>query len=339
MSEIIELPESMRSQWNASILHMGGTYFHVWEWGEAIEKAYGWRTKRFGLLKDGVIAACLPVTVMRSVTGRLKGVSMAFGNYGGAVALPGENIDSFVKECISKLAACSIDEVELRSLTQEQGGADEVTFILDLPHSEKELWSNIGSKTRNQVRKAQAADLTIEWDNGKLPEFHRVYSKNMHRLGTPVHSERFFEEIILAFKEDALVLTVAHKSQVIAGMLCIRHGDSWADPFASSDPEYKSLNPNMLMYWVAISHAQSEGAAKFDFGRSQSGSGTYKFKAQWSAQPYKLDYASYRHGQHIGKGANELYRGKLGALVSTIWSEMPFFMHKNLGPHIRKYIP
>ena len=71
-------------------------------------------------------------------------------------------------------------------------------------------------------------------------------------------------------------------------------------PWASSINDYREKCPNNLLYWEAIRFAIRNGAAKFDFGRSTPGEGTYRFKKQWGAKPVQLNWQYLlEHGRNM----------------------------------------
>jgi CelD/BcsL family acetyltransferase involved in cellulose biosynthesis len=178
--------------------------------------------------------------------------------------------------------------------------ADKVTLVLELAGAPgagtggrdadvDRLWGAIGSKTRNQVRKAEKAGLTIE-RRGRdgMRDFYRVWRVNMRDLGSPAHSERWFEALADHLAERAACYLVRRGREVIGGLVALSFRDTVLVPWASSDRRYFHLCPNNLLYWTAIRDAALAGARRFDFGRSSVGSGTYHFKRQWGAAEVRL---------------------------------------------------
>lgn len=266
---------------------------------------------------------------------------MAYCNYGDVVAADGwqKHIVDMRSACLQYLARDGITKAEVRSKCEQSGEASEVTLILDLPAESDELWRKIGDKARNQVRKAERLGLMAQWGKEQVGDLYDVYAANMGRLGTPVHARAFFEAVVSKFGDDADVLTVRLADKAIGAMLLLKHGNTWADPFASSLPGYQRYNPNMLLYWEALRSACMQGVEMFDFGRSQSGSGTDKFKRQWGSVAYPLEYRTYEDGQPHNVASTSFYRGSKGRLVSSIWRKLPSPIQMAIGPKIRKWLP
>ena len=93
----------------------------------------------------------------------------------------------------------------------------------------------------------------------------------------------------------------------------------------------------MLLYWEALKHAIEQGGRRFDFGRSTTDSGTYRFKRQWGAQPTQL-YWHYWLPRSAALPAlnpdNPKYR-----LAIRLWQRLPLAVANRLGPRIVRYLP
>jgi serine/alanine adding enzyme len=108
-------------------------------------------------------------------------------------------------------------------------------------------------------------------------------------------------------------------------------------PWASSIREFNSLCPNVLLYWDAIQYAQSTGAPVFDMGRSTPGEGTFKFKAQWGAEPVPLhwEYQLLTPGEMPNVSpANPKFQ-----LAIALWQKLPISLTTRVGPMIVRAIP
>ena len=92
-----------------------------------------------------------------------------------------------------------------------------------------------------------------------------------------------------------------------------------------------------MLYWEAIRFAIRTGSAKFDFGRSTPGEGTFIFKKQWGAKPVQL-YWQYllKDGERVPElnTKNPKYE-----LAIKVWQRLPITLTKVLGPRIVKNIP
>jgi lipid II:glycine glycyltransferase (peptidoglycan interpeptide bridge formation enzyme) len=210
-------------------------------------------------------------------------------------------------------------------------------MIRDLPSNEGLLWKEIGPKARNQIRKATKSGLSFSKEGNRIQDFYDIYTEKMYQLGTPVHSKRFFEEILEGYKNYSRIVTIKFQARTVGVMLLIHYRDTASDPFAATLPEFNHLCPSMLMYWEAMCDAIQRGLGRFDMGRSQYGSGTYLFKKQWGAEPYEIDYSVIdRNGSHSIE--NNFYRSHAALFLSKIWCQMPRVVQRNLGPKVRRFM-
>ena len=82
----------------------------------------------------------------------------------------------------------------------------------------------------------------------------------------------------------------------------------------------------------------------FDFGRSTFGEGTYRFKAQWGAEPQLLNWydaakQSQQDFEMLSNNERESApKGRLRPLVESIWAKLPLSVTTSVGPRIRKHI-
>ena len=97
-------------------------------------------------------------------------------------------------------------------------------LLLGLPVA----WTVADAYQRNhalEVRQRYGAEL--------LPEFYRVFARNMRDLGTPVYSPRFFEAVVCALGPGSRVFVVRHESEPIAGSVTVSWRDRVEVPWAS----------------------------------------------------------------------------------------------------------
>jgi len=205
-----------------------------------------------------------------------------------------------------------------------------VTMRLDLKNrSENKIWDNsFDTKLRNQIRKAQKSVLTCSIGNSsKLgDDFYFLYSKTMHKYGTPPFSKRLFEMIAHSFKMTYVV--VYDKPQPVCGLILLFDQDIAHVPWAGALDAYRKYSHNNLMYWEAIKFSLSVNCKVFDFGRSGYGTNTFQFKKQWGAVPIKIDLISDRNQNVYSKYT----------LASKVWKCIPPSITNSLGPVLCRYL-
>lgn len=333
---------SDRTDWDEFVeSHPDATGYHAWAWREVFERSFGHRSEYLVARRDGDrrIQGVLPLTEIRSrVFGRSL-TSLPFVNYGGVLACSELAAQTLVTAATEIARAHGCGYVELRHLRRQ---------FPELPHRQHKvsmhlplnagMWERLDRKVRNQIRKAEKSGLTVDRGGAELvPEFYRVFARNMRDLGTPVYAQRFFDEVVAAFPDRTRVVVVRLQGAAVAGAVTYQTGTRVEVPWASSIRDYNPLCPNHLLYWHAIETAIADGCAVLDFGRSTPNEGTYHFKAQWGATPVPLywEYVLLTDGElpdHSPK--NPKFQ-----IAIEAWKRCPLWLTNAVGPRIVRYIP
>ena len=361
-----------RSQWNEYVgRHPRASAYHWFEWMEAIQHAYSHSLYPLIALqkRDGITKVCgvLPLVLLETpVIGR-RFCSLPFCDLGGPVADNYEVERQLINAAAELLASKNARELELRSGAQDAledetaayyiANADtqqapKVQMLLKLPATSELLWDGFKSKLRSQVRKAEKNGLSVT--HGQNPEllehFYQVLARNMRDLGSPVHSVRLYESLLEKFSEKLEIHVVYKESLPIAAGLVLRHPQRVSIPWASTVAEFNSLSPNMMLYWSVLKSAADGDFKLFDFGRSTIGEGTYRFKKQWGAEPYMLQWQSitdadqsaevrsHNDRRHRPKARESKLRSGLKNTVVACWQKLPLPVASAIGPLLRKHI-
>jgi FemAB-related protein (PEP-CTERM system-associated) len=268
-------------------------------------------------------------------------VSLPWLDYGGILADGPETSRHLLDAAVARARADGASFIELRSVEKVHPDLptreDKVTLVLELGPADT-VWRHLDPKVRNQVRKAQRARLTCQFGREELlPDFYRVFARNMRDLGTPVWSVVLFESILKAFPKTSEIALVRMGEKAIGGGLVLSFRDTVYMPSASSLRSHFHLCPNNLLYWEVIKRACETGHRSFDFGRSTVGSGTYRFKEQWGAAATPL------HWQYVLLNGKKIPRlnpsnPRFKAFVE-VWKRLPVRLATWLGPRIVHHLP
>jgi hypothetical protein len=108
-------------------------------------------------------------------------------------------------------------------------------------------------------------------------------------------------------------------------------------PWASSLREFNHLCANVRLYWAMLTDAIGRGASTFDFGRSTPDEGTYRFKAQWGAEPVPLVWEYWMAG---GRPLPDMSpKNPKFSRAIGIWQQLPVSLTRLIGPPIVRHIP
>ncbi len=322
--------------WDRFVLeHPAATIAHLYPWRRVIERAYGRRCRYLAAIRDGAFDGVLPT--VRFPTGL---VSMPYLDQGGVLARSSSSARALLHGALEQLPPGRA-RLQLRSELEASDGrpADEPStrrfrLLLALPPTADELWTTLGAKVRNQIRKSQKRGLTSRQEPAALDDFYGVFARNMRDLGSPVHSRRFFAAILEAFRDTATIyVTRDDDGSAVAAGLALRFRETKTVPWASSLRRARSDCPNHSLYWQILVDAISEGVTEFDFGRSTEGTGTFRFKRQWGAVPDPLPWSTCdRDGRPLPDGTLDPRRHRF---LVTAWQRLPLPVANVLGPRIR----
>jgi serine/alanine adding enzyme len=306
-------------------------------WARVIERGYGHVPVYLWARDDSRVRGVLPLVLFRGALGRRSLVSLPFLDEGGLCA-----DDAETRTALWQAALKVAKQKRARAIELRQGSpsglplaalGSKVSVMLELASDPGTMWKRLDAKVRNQVRKAMTSGLKPAWGGiERLDDFYAVFAHNMRDLGSPVHAKRFFAAILKEFTGDARLLLVRDQARTVAGAVCIVFRDTVLVPWASSLREWRSRNPNNLLYWEVIRSACDEGLRWLDFGRSSPGDGTYRFKMQWGGIERRLHWqVDPSERASIVDSDDPRYR-----LMIRAWQKLPVPLTKVIGPIVRK---
>jgi FemAB-related protein (PEP-CTERM system-associated) len=270
-------------------------------------------------------------------------VSLPYLNYGGVVT-DDEGIGQLLIDQAVELAdRLNVRRLELRHeqpVSHARLGhtrSDKVQMRADLPGSVAQLEKGLTAKVRNQVKKGRNNGLNVQWGGQELlPHFYSVFAENMRDLGTPVHGRHLFASVLEQFRDRAELCVVSQGPNPLAAALLLHGWGVTEVPSASSLRACNSTCANMLMYFHLLVRAVERGQDMFDFGRSTPGTGTYRFKEQWGAQPFGAVWQSYLRTGSLEETQpnNPRYQWRI-----RLWKRLPLWLASTVGPWIVRGIP
>ncbi len=316
-------------------------------WREAVEQAYGHKACYLLAEEKGVMKGILPLFVFRIPFCGSTLVSLPFCDVGDVLADNHDTKKALLAETMALAKQFRVKGVDVRSCQENLLGNEigdwhlsvqtgKVRLLLDLPGSSEELWNGFKSKLRSQVRKAEKNGLTFRWgDLGDLADFYQVFSRNMHALGSPVHSKEWIEKVFVNYGENVRMGLAFKEDQPVGCGIILYTKHTVSVPWASTLREFNRLSPNMMLYWNFLKYAADSGKKFFDFGRSTPNEGTYRFKKQWGAEPEALFWYRLRADVPTEESSSS---GKTRERLELVWQKMPLPFVNFIGSRVRKYI-
>ena len=336
-SDVLRVQTStVAPDWSQYLPHREqASIYHDAAWGEVMRRAYGNCAHYLTCRRGGRIVGVLQLIEKRSPVFGHYLCSLPYFDSAGLLAddEPARGTLCESAERLRRKLGCTW--VELRHL-EPLGGlperTDKVTLLLPLPDEPDRLWKALKAKVRNQVRKAQKADMQTQIGGPELlGEFHAVYARNMRDLGSPPHSLRFFELLVRHFPQAVRLYVVRTGGQAVAASLTLTDRCAARVPWTGSDWRWRDLCPNMLLYWTMLADACGR-ASVFDFGRSTRECGTFKFKTQWGAAERQL------HWEYLLAPGREMPQLRPDSpkyrLMVSLWKRLPVSLVRWAGPWV-----
>ena len=166
----------------------------------------------------------------------------------------------------------------------QKKGAGYETIWLDLTQPTETLHAHLKKNWRGALKKAQASDLTIEWDeHGKtLPFTLKAYGLDKKRRNYPGPSVPFMTEITRTFTQtgNCLIARALKDGNCIAFALILKHGASATYQIGWTIDQGRGSSAHHFILWDAVNVLKQKGYKDFDLGglNSETANGVGKFK-------------------------------------------------------------
>jgi FemAB-related protein (PEP-CTERM system-associated) len=210
-----------------------------------------------------------------------------------------------------------------------------VTFRRDLETEADANLLNVPRKQRAIIRKGIKLGLQAELDAGAA-KLYKLLSECKRNLGTPFFSQAYLDFVKGVFGDNCEIMVVTHGNRDISAVMSFVFRDEILPYYGGGPHAARQLHGNDFMYWKVMERACGKGLHIFDYGRSQEGSGAYRFKKHWGFQPTPLSYEYYlvnaKSVPRLDPG-NPKYR-----LLIQIWSRLPLFVSRTIGPPIARLL-
>lgn len=255
-------------------------------------------------------------------------VSMPHLSYGG---LLGRND---LLENLNSLLEKDFKHYEIRDFlnyTKYYNSNKIATFLNIKRQNTEDIFGCFSSNHRRKIRKSYKNGLkTLSGSSDLLDQFYYIYTKNMHRLGSPPLPKLFFSNLLLYTKEgESQIFITYYKNRPIGGGFVLSYGKFTEDCWLSSLSAYNNLYVTYQLYWEMIKWAIEKDDHYFSFGRSTVNSSLHKFKKQWKPEERNL-YFSYNHRVNLDI--------KNMTFLNSIWKKLPYKLTTLFSKEISKRI-
>ncbi|MDQ2775355.1 MAG: FemAB family PEP-CTERM system-associated protein [Acidobacteriota bacterium] len=275
--------------------HPHGSPFHLTAWKQTIEECFSYKAHYLVAWDNNRIRAVLPLFLIDNpILGRVL-VSSPFAVYGGILADTKMARDVMYEKARALGESLGVDYIELRNRYPEQCVAGSnltryVTFTREVYPQAENILLSLPKKTRNVVRKSFQHQFATRYALTDLSVFTRVYSSNMHRIGAPSFSLKYFQSLVRNFGPLVDVREVWLGQDAVAVSLNFLYRGEMHTYYAAAESTFNQFAPNTFMYFDHLRWAGENGYKTFDFGRSKRDGGVYDFKKHWGTNIRELPY-------------------------------------------------
>lgn len=156
--------------------------------------------------------------------------------------------------------------------------------------TEEELFKNLHSKTRYNVRLATKKGVVIkEGTRDDLKVFHKIMVTTGIRDGFITRPLSYFERMYDCLGEKHMKLLMAYyNDEPISGVIVIMYGNKTWYLYGASSNEHRNLMPNYLLQWEMVKIALANKSDIYDLrgvpGIADNSNGLYRFKKGFGAE-------------------------------------------------------
>ncbi|MCU0725882.1 MAG: FemAB family PEP-CTERM system-associated protein [Planctomycetes bacterium] len=314
--------------------HPEGSVFHLAAFGRAVERTFGHRQVDLLALRDRRIVGVLPLGRVRSLLFGDRLVSVPFGVYGGPLAADREAGVALLDA--AAMSTSGLRHVEVRCRRDGPPGWAPrrlyATFVGPLEASDEEFIAARPKETRRQIRIGRSFGLRPETGFGNLSSFYDLFERGYRDHGTPVFPRCWFGALRDALGEDCEIIALRdpRSGTVVAAVLCFCFRDEVQPFYVGTSPDWLGRKVTHTLYAEVARWARDRGAARFDFGRSKRGTGSFSFKCHWGFEEIDLDYRYLLVGDREVPDLSPLNRRYRVAI--DVWRRVPLPVARTLGP-------
>jgi len=323
--EFVSRAETTQQEWDALVCSSpDGWVFSLWGWQELIEAVETWALEdhSFAFREGRRLLAVVPLQYNPSL-GRMA--STGWGGSGPIVdgRLSGKSRNKLmgrvIRHCIDLARErgadgfdVSLSPVTATSIASEWGvnplvfyGLEDcsgLTQVIDLSKSEDELWADLTSDARRQIKQAREAGLDVErvdWGQ-HLDRYYEMHVATYTRTGVKPHPRAYFAGIAAHTAPSGH--SVLWGVRTLSGEFMAYHNAAWLGCGAyyhtgcsTDDPGFSGAS--YLLFWEAMLGARRAGIRWYDCGTvfpgktsTEKQKGLSTFKTKFGGQTHRQFY-------------------------------------------------
>lgn len=325
------------SSWDAFVQHADdGTFFHLSQWQGIFQKSFNLVPHYLLAEQDHTITGILPLFHQKSLLFGNALISSPYLVEGAPLAINEESRRALDEAAINlkKQTGASYLEFRTRRATRPDWTSKKglyATFKRPLHATDQENLLAIPRKQRAVVRKTISgghSSVVVHSAETLFP----IYAESVRNLGTPVFPRKYFERLLKTFPNNSDVVVIIEDGAPVSAVLNFYYKDTVLPYYGGGRLAARKSGANDFLYWEVMRHASAKGYKHFDFGRSKSGTGAFKFKTNWGFEPDWLEYEYFlSEGQSLPEKNPNNPRYKIAI---DLWKRLPLPVANFLGPFL-----
>lgn len=147
------------------------------------------------------------------------------------------------------------------------------TLVLDISPGEEILLKSFSENHRRSIKKAKNENLVVEQvsDIRRMNSFAeglcKMYEARSISSNVEIEKERLKNLFSFAVVNgNGIILEIKKDSQLLGGIILIKHNNNIFYLVGFSDPDYKKIPVNHLLFFKSFEIASEMGCSYFDFG-------------------------------------------------------------------------
>ena len=137
------------------------------------------------------------------------------------------------------------------------------TLLMDLSRGDEELFAAMRKKTRQYIHKAERAGVVTE-ESRDLDRFMKVLGAVGQRDRFAIRSREYFEKLLAAFGDRALLMLARVGADDAGAMLLVRMADRAWELYGGWSGAHAEARPFYLLKWRAMLRMRQLGVRRYD---------------------------------------------------------------------------
>lgn len=323
--------------WDKSIIeYRGHTFFHTGQWTRLISETYGYTPVFLVVKEQDKITGILPLMEVNSFLTGKRGIGLPFSDFANPLLTDPGQFDHLLDAAKEYGNKSGWKYIEIKGAQDFlPPGTDsyvEYEHIIDLNRDEDELFSNFGSTTKRNIRKAINEKVKVYQSQSleSIKGFYRLNSLTRQRHGLPPQPYSFFKNLynIILKNDSGTIFKAEYEGKTIASAVYLHFGKKALYKYGASDMNYQKVRANNLIMWEAIKWYNAKGYSEFSFGKTEpENEGLRRFKNGWGVR--ELESHTYRFG--LPENQFLKFSTQTSGFHNKIFSSLPISVLETFG--------